>query len=82
MRSNRMGNIMDQIQRRMIAYTIACVNEFAKRKALHPQKAFFYLDRYEGIKFLKENYEIEHTLSMEDAVDDLEMVCRNNGGAL
>lgn len=42
---------MEQIQRRMIAYTVACVNEFAKRKVLHPQKAFFYLDRYEGIKF-------------------------------
>lgn len=73
---------MEQIQKRMIAYTVACVNEFAKRKALHPQKAFFYLDEYAGIQFLKENYEIEHTLSMEDAVDDLERICRSNGGAL
>lgn len=74
--------IMEQNQRNQIAYTVACVNEFARRKALHPQKAFFYLEKYRGIRFLRENYEIEHTLSMEDAVDDLEIICQKNGGTL
>ena len=77
-----MEGMMIQIQRKQVAYTVACVNEFAKRKALHPQKAFFYLDKYHGIQFLKENYEIEHTLSIEDAIDDLEIICRKNGGTL
>jgi hypothetical protein len=31
---------------------------------------------------LIEHYEIEHTLSLDDAVDDLERVCRRNGGVL
>lgn len=73
---------MGMVERKQIDYTVACVNEFAKRKAIHPQKAFFYLDEYKGIKFLKENYDIEHTLSMEDALDDLDMICKNNGGSL
>ena len=32
------------------------------------------------IQYLKENYDIEHTLSIEDAVDDLAVLCRKNGG--
>lgn len=73
---------MSESQRKQIDYTVACVSEFAKRKSIHPQKAFFYLDKYKGIHFLKENYEIEHTLSMEEAMDDLEIICKNNGGNL
>lgn len=38
--------------------------------------------RYSGIAFLDENYEIEHTLSLDDAVEDLELICRKNGGNL
>lgn len=36
---------MEQIQKNLIAYTVACVNEFAKRKSLHPQKAFLLSPR-------------------------------------
>ena len=46
-----MEEIMRQIQRNQVAYTVVCVNEFAKRKALHPQKAFFYLDKATNTKF-------------------------------
>lgn len=74
--------MMTRNQRTQIDYTVACVNEFAKWKSIHPQKAFFYLDKYKGIHFLKENYEIEHTLSMEEAMEDLEIICKNNGGNL
>ena len=73
---------MPERMRKKIDYTVACVGEFARRKNLPPRTAFLYLDRYKGIEFLTDHYEIEHTLSMEDAVDDLEIVCRNNGGGL
>ncbi len=39
-----------------------------------------YLYAYKGIEFIKENYDVEHTLSFDDAVDDLTLICRNNGG--
>ena len=69
-------------ERNKINYAVVCVNEFAKRHSLNPREAFYYLDRFQGIRFLKEHYEIEHTLSIEDAVDDLTLLCSRNGGAL
>ena len=66
--------------KKKINYTVVCVNEFADRYHLSPKEAFAYLYDYKGIEFLKENYDIEHTLSFDDAVDDLILICRNNGG--
>ena len=51
--------------KKKINYTVVCVNEFAN---------------YKGIEFIKEHYDVEHTLSLDTAVEDLTMVCRNNGG--
>ena len=66
--------------KKMINYTVVCVNEFADRYSISAKDAFEYLYAHKGIAFIKENYDIEHTLSFEDAVDDLTTVCRNNGG--
>jgi hypothetical protein len=65
-----------------IAYIIAVVNEFAARFSLNPQQAYKYLDRYKGIDFVDEFYNVEHTQSFDDVVDDLALLCRKNGGAL
>lgn len=46
------------------------------------KEVFNYLKKYNDIKFWKDNYEIEHTLSIEDAVDDLYQVALNRGGTL
>lgn len=73
---------MSETIRKQINYAVACVNEFARRKSLHPRTAFLYLYDYKGIDFLKENYDIEHTLSLDDAIDDLDIICKNNGGVL
>ena len=66
--------------KKMINYTVVCVNEFADRFKISAKEAFSYLYDHQGIAFLKENYDIEHTLSFEDAIEDLALVCRNNGG--
>lgn len=65
-----------------IAYIIAVVNEFAARFSLNPQQAYKYLDRFKGIDFVDEFYNVEHTQSFDDVVDDLALLCRKNGGAL
>ena len=68
--------------KKKINYTVVCVNEFANKLNIAEKEAFDYLYKYKGIAFIKEYYDIEHTLSMDDAIDDIMMVCRNNGGNL
>lgn len=67
--------------KKKINYTVVCVNEFAEKYNITAKEAFNYLYVFKGIDFIKEFYDIEHTLSIENAVDDLARVCRNNGGA-
>ena len=68
--------------KKKINYTVVCVNEFARKFHITEKEAFTYLYDHKGIEFLKEHYDIEHTLSLDDAVEDLTIVCRNNGGTL
>ena len=70
---------MSEIKKK-INYTVVCVNEFADRFKIDSKKAFNYLYGHKGIEFIKEYYDIEHTLSLDDAVEDLILICRNNGG--
>ena len=69
-------------QKRKIGFTVACVNEFANKHNLSIKEAFQYLFRYKGIAFIKENYDVEHTLDFETILEDLGILCKNNGGTL
>lgn len=70
------------LQSNKISYTVACVSSFANTHNMTRQDAFKYLYDNKAIDFLKEHYEIEHTLSIEDAVEDMSEICRQNGGSL
>lgn len=72
--NNYMANI------KQLNYYIMCVSAFAQTKNLGQKEAYNYLEEYKGIEFLEECYDAEHCLSLEDAVDDLTIVCKNNGG--
>jgi len=63
-------------------YYVMCISAFAQGKNLSPKDAYNYLEEYKGIAFLEECYDAEHCLSLEDAVDDLTAVCKNNGGKI
>lgn len=63
-------------------YAVSCVSEFALRHNLTQKEAFRFLYQYGAITFLKEDYEIEHTLSYDDVMDDMLSICRQNGGVL
>lgn len=65
-----------------IPYTNACIRAFGKRFRISTRDAFQYLQKFGGVSFLVEFYEIEHLQSIEDAVDDLIVYCKNNGGHL
>jgi len=73
---------MKKINTSLINWAVVCVNEFARNRELNQKAAFQYLMEFGGIGFLKEHYEAEHLLSIDDAIDDLGMICRNNGGSL
>lgn len=65
-----------------IEYVVACVGAFAERFDLSNSQAYSYLRRFTGIDFLFDYYEAEHLLSIEDAVDDLQLICKREGGHL
>ena len=65
-----------------LAYIIAVVNDFAAKYTLNPQQAYRYLSRFKGIDFVDDFYDVEHTQSFEDVVEDLAVYCRKNGGAI
>lgn len=74
---------MDQRElKNRIEYIVVCVSEFAKRFKLTNQQAYAYLRRFTAIEFLNEFYEVEHTQSIESAVDDLQLYCYNRGGKI
>lgn len=61
---------------------MTCVSEFSDRFSLTTAQAYAYLRRHKAIDFLTEHYDIEHTLSIDDAVEDMKQVCINNGGRI
>lgn len=74
--------IQNSLFQNKISYMVACVSNFANAFNLSRKDAFSYLYNNKAIAFLKEHYDIEHTLSLDDAVEDMAEICRQNGGAL
>lgn len=72
----------DKEQSNRLAYFIGCIGAFAEKYSLTNSQAYRYLKRFSGLDFLDEFYEVEHTFSIEEAVDDLTAICQRNGGAL
>lgn len=65
-----------------IEYVVACVGAFAQRYKLSNSQAYAYLRRFTGIDFLLDCYAAEHTLSVDDAVTDLQVLCSKKGGRI
>ena len=73
------ANVWKKTQKNKIEFMVVCISEFARRYKLTLQQAFRYLNNWKGLAFLEEFYDVEHLLSIEDAVDDLTVVCKKNG---
>lgn len=71
---------MSKQEKNIINYIVICINEFSKQSNITSKEAYKYLRDFKGIEFLKENYEAEHTVSLDDAIEDLKQICNNNGG--
>lgn len=66
----------------IVRYMVVCVNQFADRFNINGKEDFNYLNEHKAINFLLNNYEIEHTLNIDDAIDDIVIVAKNNGGII
>ncbi|MBQ8760600.1 MAG: DUF3791 domain-containing protein [Bacteroidales bacterium] len=66
----------------IIEYTIALVNEFAKKHSLTEDQAYRYIRNHKGLKFIENNYGIMHTLDFNEVVESLSLFCRKDGGSL
>lgn len=74
---NKRNIVTDKIE-----YTVCCIGAFAQKFSLTNAQAYAYLRRFSGIDFLIDCYAAEHTLSIDDAVNDLTAICLKNGGKL
>lgn len=63
-----------------INYIIAIITEFAVAHKISAQQAYLYLQQFKGLDFIEKHYEVEHTGSFENAVEDLTIYCQRMGG--
>lgn len=73
---------MSRTEKNKLDFTIALIAEFATTYKLKQKQAFNYLNRFKGMQFLHKHYDVLHTQSFEDVIENLAIVCRNNGGQL
>ena len=73
---------MSRTEKNKLDFTIALIAEFAATYKLKQKQAFNYLNRFPGMQFLHKHYNVLHTQSFEDVIENLATVCRNNGGQL
>ena len=74
--------MMSREETYQLKYTIALIAEFAKKFHLGKKQAYNYLTRFNGLDYLKSYYDVLHTLSFEEAIRDISIICFRNGGKL
>jgi len=53
-----------------IEYMALTIVEYAVRHDISITDAYSYLEKYQGISFLDECYNVEHTLSIDNIIED------------
>lgn len=65
-----------------IPFLTVCISNFAKRFKMSRQSAFSFLHNYKAVEFLIEFYDVEHLQSIDETIDDLLVICKQNGGEI
>lgn len=73
---------MSRKEQNTLEFLVALVTEFATHLGISQDVAYNYIREYRGLEYYFKHYNILHTLSFEDNVEDLLQVCANNGGQL
>lgn len=65
-----------------IPFINACIRTTAKRLGIQAEEAFQYLKQFLGLQYLIEFYDTIHLQSIDDAVDEMLIMCQKHGGTL
>lgn len=65
-----------------INYIVALITEFAVAHNISTLQAYEYLQKYKGLDFVDKYYDVEHTLSFDNTVEDLTAYCKRMGGTM
>ncbi len=65
-----------------IEYIVTFISEFSKRHNRNETEAYRYLKSYDVISLIDRCYEVMHTQSFPDMVNDMTAYCHRKGGAL
>ena len=79
-RQNRMN--MSRQESNALEFLVALIAEFAAHFSISQDVAFNYIRENHGLDYYFRHYNILHTLSFEENVEDLIQVCANHGGHL
>ncbi len=74
------ARISPPITQDVIHYMVMSLSLFANKHHISRKDACNYLTRFKGFRFVLDNYEVEHQLSLHDCVDDMTAICKRNGG--
>ena len=73
---------MSQKHYNKLNYLMVFVKMFADKFGLTERQAFNYLDAHKGFHFVNKHYDVIHTMDFSYAIQDVQEVCRANGGQL
>lgn len=65
-----------------INYIVALITEFALAHNISNSQAYSYLRQYKGLAFIDKYYDVEHTFSFDNTIEDLTAYCHRMGGNL
>lgn len=75
---------MSKLMLNKIEYLVLLVAEFASRSQISEQQAYRYLSQYGALALCEKhyNYNIMHTLSVEENLQTIQEYCQRKGGNL
>ncbi len=73
---------MSKRDRNILEFLVALVAEFAAHFGISQDVAFNYIREHHGLDYYFKHYNVLHTLSFEENIEDLIQVCSNHGGHL
>lgn len=73
---------MSKQDKNKLGFLVALVAEFAARFGISQDVAFNYIRKHRGLDYFFKHYNILHTLSFDENVDDMVQVCASHGGHL
>ncbi|MBP3717503.1 MAG: DUF3791 domain-containing protein [Paludibacteraceae bacterium] len=73
---------MSTQDKNILEFLVALISEFATHLGITQDVAYNYIRKYHGLEYYFKHYNILHTLSFEENVEDLIQVCANHGGLL